>query len=568
MIHLRQSDTVVREITSKASGFVFEVAVQGYPSRIWMASSEEERQAWIKAIQAAMIGEEDIFRKLDLRPHQTALDTFSICKAGCFKSVDLQSYTAIVQTTATTLAPLTVPLQWIRNTYPVVTKSLSEIGKESKSHRSPHRLLRTSIQQFWEQLGQTSFDINDTLVPHDSPLGADLTIGGLTRCILEVDKAFTPEAEDEERGDFMSELQAVSYSREILMSSLRSKERHDSLFAVTTLLAQQNLVVIEPHPEEPVHIEVSWPGEDSPEESAPLGNSSDISGWVKTKVKKAGSKWRKRYVVLSGSVLSYYEAASPRPHGLQGQTVFENTFTVEQEGDDENPFAISVGSEEKRLLAFESDGDLQEWKMTIEAAIESCSPALVSTPSGSLSKSLLKGAERVIKGAIPGDSIRGGIRVIKGAKDGGIKVIRSAKDGGIKVIRGGIRGARGILRPSHRQSDTGNRQRIDMKRRPSMQMLMNNATRTDKRDPTVQCVVQATQAFDVIPKDGSEVIFSVHSKLFQAFLLSGGGSGQISRGDALFEIEFVGIDIPDDTEHRSTECTAKEEVDDVRELER
>jgi hypothetical protein len=45
-----------------------------------VASSEEERQAWIRAIQVAMIGgggEDGPRRELDLAPHQEALDLYT-----------------------------------------------------------------------------------------------------------------------------------------------------------------------------------------------------------------------------------------------------------------------------------------------------------------------------------------------------------------------------------------------------------------------------------------------------------------------------------------------------------
>jgi hypothetical protein len=106
--------------------------------------------------------------------------------------------------------------------------------------------------------------------------------------------------------------------------------------------------------------------------------------------------------------------------------------------------------------------------------------------------SILKGAERVIKGAIPDASIRGGIRVIKGATGGGIKVIQGARHGSIKVIKGAV----GRLRQKNNDSSNVGRvpvpPPIRMQRRPSMQMLLNNTTvLAGKREP-ISSVVQAS----------------------------------------------------------------------------
>jgi len=89
-------------------------------------------------------------------------------------------------------------------------------------------------------------------------------------------------------------------------------------------------------------------------------------------------------------------------------------------------------------------------------------------------------------------------------------------------------------------------------------MLLNNSetSLSDKRDePTVQCVFQATNNFrvgfrkrdfnnDIDPEEEEEEEeeeerwLSVSAKLYQAFLLLGGQSGRLARGDALIELDF------------------------------
>ncbi|EEC44904.1 predicted protein [Phaeodactylum tricornutum CCAP 1055/1] len=551
IIHLRQTDTAVRKVSSKASGYVFEVSVQGYPSRVWMANSPEERQEWMKAIQAAVIGEtDDLHRELDLTPHQKTLETYTSLRRKCESIDNHDTYVATVREAVNVNPVLRVPLVWVRDQLKESSSSRVEIEKASKLPKAPYRRLKTSIREFWISMSHISFAINGIAIAKQSSAASQRTLGALTRCILEVDKAFV--TNDTTLGDertLISELQAVSFARDILMSVLNSKERQDDLCSVHNLL-NSDLVVHIPREEESVQIEISFAGEDLARDELPE-LSTEISGWLRTKGRKSGSKWRKRFAVLSGSVLSYYEAEFPRPHGLQGQYILENMTTVQEvESDDDQAFVLSVAiGDERRWLGFEEHDRCLEWKDAIQTAIDSCTPTDATVFAGPRSKSILKGAERVIKGAIPDGSLRGGIRVIKEATGGGIKVIRNAKDGGIKVIRGSIRGAVGMLRSSRYQG--GNDANPEIRRRPSMHMLMNNAP-TGKKEPTVQCLVQASRTFDVIKRceassQQGHVLFTVRVKLFQAFLLSGGSNGRIARGNALVELEFLGLGPADQT---------------------
>jgi hypothetical protein len=233
---------------------------------------------------------------------------------------------------------------------------------------------------------------------------------------------------------------------------------------------------------------------------------------------------------------------------------------------------ITSESHQDRLLSFESQVDAAAWKEAIQLAIDSAGslqhpPRVVTTTTTTplmAPAKMLKGAERVIKVAADG-TIQSGIRVIKGAKDGGIRVIKGAKDGGIRVIKTAtgsgfkvIRGAVSMLR-HHKNSDTER-----TRRRPSLQMLLNNTIVHGKREPTVQCVFQTTQTYIIRDHSytehdseqgtesgrGSRVEdgwISVQAKLYQAFLMSGGPSGRIARGDALVELVFVETKVePDD----------------------
>jgi PH domain len=605
-IHLRQADAVVQESSYRGPGFVFELLVQGSPTRYWMASSEVERQAWIKAIQAAMIGNEAPRKHLDLQPYEESLKVYTSLRESLQQADSQPLYLAAIQAAMKELASLQVPVQWVQDR---IENDLSPLLlgtlKPPKFGRSPQKQLKLSIAEFWKNMARTTFSINGLTVPRHSQLASERVVGALTRCILEFDKAFASDDTNESSADatptHISELQAVSYARHILLAVLRSKERQDTSFVARYLLENPGVIVIEQCPSEDVenqvNMEVSFAGEDLPDEFL----HSEISTWVWIRTRRKNQsaiaatvsttmfKHRHTFAVLSGTVLSYYAAASPRPHGLRGQLVLTATSSVRDEGEEiahetgdgngntknngvRYVLCITSESHQDRLLSFESQVDAAAWKEAIQLAIDSAGslqhpPRVVTTTTTTplmAPAKMLKGAERVIKVAADG-TIQSGIRVIKGAKDGGIRVIKGAKDGGIRVIKTAtgsgfkvIRGAVSMLR-HHKNSDTER-----TRRRPSLQMLLNNTIVHGKREPTVQCVFQTTQTYIIRDHSytehdseqgtesgrGSRVEdgwISVQAKLYQAFLMSGGPSGRIARGDALVELVFVETKVePDD----------------------
>lgn len=530
ILHLRVDDTIVQSRTD-LKGFCFEVVVPGTPARVWMARSEEERQSWMKAIVSACIGRDDDPRDLDLAPHHEALEVYTTVRENIAHVDTHDDYVQTIQHAMQDMATLQIPVQWVRELIPEEKTKLPHRSTE----RDAYKRLQTSINEFWKGLSTTSFSINNHLIASDSPYAAERTLGSLTRCIMEFDKAF---ADDDAEPDIalpsISELQAVSHARQILLTMLKSKEHRDAVKVVTHLLRHDELVDILPKSEEAIHLEVSFAGEDLPVDEDVL-DSSELSGWVRTR-RKNGNRWRRRFAVLSGAVISYYEAASPRPHGLRGQIVLGGaTVHAVEEGTDTMALCV-ISADEERLFAFDDEATREQWKEAIQTAIDSC---IVSTVPKT-KRSILNQAERFVKGVATDASLRSGIRVIRSATGGGmrqsIKVIKTATGGGIRVIRSARRGAVGMLQ--RKSTDDA-----PFQRRPSMQMLMNTTT-VLKREPTVQCVAQSTQEFQImehckLPTAIPDRIMTVRAKLFQAFLLSGGPNGRLAKGDALVELEFL-----------------------------
>jgi hypothetical protein len=531
-IHLRKRTCTCQPVTKDSGfgGFGFEIFVEGRPKTSWMAKSEEERQAWIRAIKQATIGETDVdgsTKPLDMSLYQNALEVYQTTHSALQGADTTQGYMAALESLLYRQRigsdALRVPVQWIREQV-IFSKSEDTLEKID----APQERVKSSISDFWKSLCNASIHINGHYVEAQSPYSGERVIGALSRCILEFDKC---EDYQEEIGAFdraafkriekdqslMSELEAVAYARSILMAILHSKNRGDAYASIDGLLQNESVVSVELEIEEPLHIDVSFAGDDFSEYEP---KTNDITGWIPTRTHK-GKNFKERFFVVSEGVLSYYEFADPRPHVLRGQLVLGGATLNILEDD----ILQIQKKDQERQLQFENRGEFIKWKTIIERATGSqpvVELALPQTPSSvgtssthsthkrrtslvSSSVKPLKGAAgagvKVLKGATGG-----GMRVIKGATGGGMRVMKGAKDAGMKSIKNasGIiaRGVRGTPKSPSRR-----RPKLDMLT-TSTRNLLDDEPKDKKRDPTVQVVVELVSSYKVtaIPNDGEEEI--------------------------------------------------------------
>merc|ERR1711862_142844 len=84
---------------------------------------------------------------------------------------------------------------------------------------------------------------------------------------------------------------------------------------------------------------------------------------------------------------------------------------------------------------------------------------------------------------------------------------------------------------------------------------INLNCKSEKREPTVQTVVEMNNTFKVMFKkqqgieDDDDVLLFVRVKLYQAFLLSGGQYGRLACGDELLLMEFSAGEGVDDVQN-------------------
>lgn len=579
-------------------GYEFHLWVEG-KRYSWLASSKNEQQSWVKAIRGAMIGEtvddDDWGMTFDnpdetWGPHEYALETFKKLQGQLNDASTSRAYLdyilPLLQLPAIAPSespPLQVPLKWVKEQY---GKSKSV----KKDVWSPQKRLKTSIAEFWNNMERFDFAINGYVINRESPFAAERIIGSLARCILDFDRRSaentgsiglsmpplkeTPGLSEGEKerdrpcntrsdADRISELNAVSFARNILIMVLKSKTSDDVGSAVECLCQNQGLVRIDPVTPSTVpalspspdtlHIDVSFAGDDVIDHYDDAVETNEVSGWIKVRRSKYNS-WKKRFCVFSEGVFSYYENAKPRPHGLRGQLLLAGaSLSVlkdekEKLREDLHLHILRLSTKEgerERQFGFETKDEFLFWKESIESVIE-CSLSSRSIHSrsnsitdeateivesngvrrGSNSKKsigIIEGGTKLISYATDGGikvvrgAAGGGIKVVKGAAGGGMKVVKGTAVGGMKVVKGGtkvIKGAtgggmkaiKGATDMMVRSILNKPKRERNLRKSPSLQVLMEStrSEKTGKIEPTVQCVIQTTTDFRLRPAEAAD----------------------------------------------------------------
>lgn len=357
----------------------------------------------------------------------------------------------------------------------------------------------------------------------------------------------------------------MSYARNILRGVIHSRRKGEISAAVQELF-RNDVANVELCSSEPLHIDVSYAGDDFSENRSRL---SELNvGWIETKAKKS-KKWKFRYFVISEGVMSYFQRtmkiginnkteqpvgtgySSRRPYRLCSQMVLRDASITILEG---NILSIEIRGQE-RLLRFNDRGELIRWKTIIDKGNanifhgqeldrldEMCAEDVYEgndTPENYSDDRPLKG----VRGA--------GAKFLKNAArakvqaNKGMKRAKDATEARMKSLRSGagsfIRGVKGNPNSGMAESST-------RRRRPTNEMLLSSTInlncKSEKREPTVQTVVETNNTFKVMFKkqqgieDDDDVLLFVRVKLYQAFLLSGGQYGRLACGDELLLMEF------------------------------
>jgi hypothetical protein len=364
-------------------GAIFELKV-GNTGRLWLCRSRAERQAWIQAINDAMVNN-STGRPATQGTWNAHGKAGTVHSRSPFRD-DLRCYLKIKNSlkSAKTKAeylnalamlvgreePLNVPVRWIMQQQ--VDNSNS--GRAARSNQNNNVMgafvekgMIDDIEQLWRDLSRDTIRINEELFRGDSGHGPEKMIGALTRDIVGVSRS------ESQYRYAIPESKAVAYARDVLLSINRTRSGGDSYFSIDTLSSHSELVVLVPSSREaePLCITVE------PDDAEDFGEwANEKTGWLRTR-NRIQMNWRKRFFVLSEGTLSFYRHATPRPHDMRGQTVVTDaSISVDKAKDRPGYFVISIVPKDgikDRYLYFNNVNKLISWTYTLECVAKSWS---------------------------------------------------------------------------------------------------------------------------------------------------------------------------------------------------
>lgn len=370
-------------------GAIFELASSNSSTirRLWMATSREERQAWIQAINNAMVGgsvtrgdaevdHRGLVRTISGRsPFKVDLRKYTKCQAAIRSARTATEYLGVMRELLD--QPLNVPIKWIAKQGSLLADSSTGHGN-SNGNAFQEETVELSIDQLWRDLQRDSVCVNGEVLRGDNGHGPERILGALTRCLLQV-------GQNQDNGvglpSNLRESKALRYARDILLAGNRTRTGGDSYYSVNALCGHGELVVVVPSgvEVEPVKIQVT---EDDSDKSFHQ-RFIDKSGWIKTKT-RIQRTWRKHFFVLSEGTLSAYQGATPRPYGLKSQgAIADASVSISKESrnggtesDDSNnanyivTIATKDGPSKEYLLLFESVDKLVDWVYAFECVMK------------------------------------------------------------------------------------------------------------------------------------------------------------------------------------------------------
>ena len=495
-IHLRKRTCRCQAVIDEANGhndiFIFDLVIEGRPKIQFMAKSEEERHGWIRAVGLALIGDVEGSQPdtpVDLSIYQSAIDSYRTVTAALKQVETRGDYLVAVDSLLyrkTASSALRVPVSWLR-------EEVIERREREKDDDSPDARVKSNLAENWRRLSNASVKINGHLIEQNSPYNANRILGTLARCILEHDRV---EADEEgvptlkrhslDAPPEMTELEAASYARSILVCALRSEHHGCMKEAVEHLVQNERVANVECLKSDPLRIDVSFANEDYMEKEQ---KPNDVSGWLLTRPKNV-RVWKNRYFVVSEGVLSFFAEADPRPYGLRGQLVLNKCTTMKTM--DDNILIIEI-EEEQRYLQFQDRGQLLRWRTVLERAADSTHIQLPAT-------------EREQRRGMIGQIVST-VNPLKSATDTGIKVGKRAMRVMKEAPKAGLKKARGMLANIRQRGQTT----PDDDRRNTTEAMLIVSTRGlprdgDKRDLKVHAVTELNSVFRVtaIASSGGE----------------------------------------------------------------
>ena len=508
-----------------SGGAIFELTEEGGPRRLWMANSKEERQAWMRAIQDATVGgsltrggennrhdnKYKVKRQVQRSPYRKDLERYLKIQKEIKNSTSKDTYLGALSKLLG--LKLNVPVQWI-------TEQATAADENDKAFYEDNA---SGVDQLWKDLLRDTVSINGELFQGRSGHSPEKIIGALTRNMMEFDRTSPLHAADHEqsrRKNLISELQALSFARDILLSGNRTRSGGDSYFCVDTLCHHKELVVTVPNSLEAEPWKITITHAVPTKTSTNVYSLNDRSGWLKTRSKTL-KPWKRRFFVFSGGTLSYYEKALPRPHGLRGQIKIVDydvvATRVQPKGVtaasfDKNEvqvaiFLVSILNKDcglARQILFEDEDKFLAWAHGFEDALKKKTNVMTS----------------------PQQKYRFRMRPHLGLRD--------ELDQGV-IVRGITLGDESLV---------DNAKNLGLDSAKVSQRMIDLSNQGGKGQSTVRISIEASTDYNVCTTDpqgniAEDTWATIRATFLQSFSVCGGQNGRIARGEEIVRIKIL-----------------------------
>lgn len=361
-------------------GAIFELKV-GNTGRLWLARNRAERQAWIEAINDAMVGGSVTHGSWNAHgksgtvnfrsPFRDDLRLYLKIKSSLKTAKSKKEYvTALAGLGLGGDKPLTIPVRWIADQMANPTGPGGRAAGNAPNGGTAFlgTSMKSGLEQLWRDLCRDSIRINQELFQGDSGHGPEKILGALTREIVA-----TSRSESNYRYA-IPESKAVAYARDVLLSINRTRSGGDSYFCIDTLSSNSELVVVVPSSRQATPLSITVELDESDDFAEYSAN--DKTGWIRTR-NRLQTNWRKRFFVLSEGTLFFYRHASPKPHVMRGQTVVTDaTISVGKAKDKPGYYVISIIPKDgimERFLCFNNVDKLLNWAYSLECVANASS---------------------------------------------------------------------------------------------------------------------------------------------------------------------------------------------------
>lgn len=378
-IPLKAATCTCRAVKSRAwKGAAFELSVKGGPRRIWVANTPGERQGWIQAIHDAMIGASvvrgdnflDYQMEHDGKTKRWALPKNSPYSAFIEQYLQVREAINGAESKQDYLKALSIlrgksimiPIQWLKTQLDDSTPTAFQEADMS-----------SGVDQLWKDLLRDSVEINGQVISGESFHGPDRIIGNLTQQIIHHNQYNS--CHDGKRSS-ITEAQAVSYARDIMLATDRTRSGGDSYYCIENLCLNRDLVVICPTSTVAAPLSITVCGAGMIKSNQPI-TARDVSGWVSTR-SHSGKPWRRQYLILSQDVLSCYKDADSRPHNLQAKVMLKGVKVGDSANTSQSSksrktsariiYARNIKKHMCREFLLEDEASFTLWRDALEAA--------------------------------------------------------------------------------------------------------------------------------------------------------------------------------------------------------